>query len=140
MLPQGDGRNWTLMGCLYYTAADGTQYRGMPGGTTDGPSVPDALDSVESPFGPVWLPAVLHDLAYRVYLEVMSNGFWMIAVLPKDACDNLFNEAMISTGVPHAKRLIFYEAVHLGGQSSFDYDRALYAARRDAAAVPVPKT
>ena len=119
-----DGLNWTVSKPLWYTTADGRVYRVRPGATTDGPSVPQAAESLLSRTGPQWLCGVLHDAAYREALEVQeADGGWSPANLTKAEADSLFREALLAQGLSVEKADIFYEAVHVFGEGAFEEDR-----------------
>jgi len=107
-----DGRNFTLLEPLTYTAQNGVVYVIPAGSQSDGASTPPVLWPTIPPFGPYWLAAFFHDWLYRY------------SQYPKDLCDDLLREAMLSLGVSHFLAETIYEGVHFGGWSSFDSDRA----------------
>lgn len=106
-----DGRNFTLLERITYTAADGSVYVIPAGATTDGASTPAGLWPTIPPFGRYWKAAVLHDWLYRG------------SRMPKEQCDALLLEAMAALGVSKLERDLIYQGVHLGGESSFEADR-----------------
>lgn len=107
-----DGRNFTLLEPLSFVAKSGRAFVVPVGSTTDGASTPGILWAQMPPFGKYWLAAVLHDWAYR-YSD-----------LTKDDCDSLLLEAMRDLDVEQLEADAIYEGVRLGGQQSFDEDRA----------------
>ena len=111
-----DGRNFVLVEPLVYVTAAGEIITAPPGTTTDGASTPRILWRVIPPFGPYWPAAVLHDYLYRSSQK------------PKAECDSILLEAMLWLGVEQVEADAIYEGVKLGGQSSFDSDRAAQAA------------
>lgn len=106
-----DGHNIVLLEAFTYTANDGTVYTIPAGTTSDGASTPPVLWPTIPPFGAYWMAAVCHDHWYRD------------TELPKDLCDDLLREAMLTLGVPHFEAETIYEGVHLAGWASFDGDR-----------------
>jgi len=106
-----DGRNFIFAESLTFTHPNGESYTIEVGDSSDGASSPRAAWSVIPPFGKYWKSAALHDSLYR-------KAKW-----PKDKCDSWFKTAMELEGVNLEERVTLYEAVHLGGQSSFDEDR-----------------
>lgn len=121
-----DGRNFVLLKDAVYVSKDGTRYVMPAGATSDGASTPREMWNVLPPFGVYWPAAVLHDCAYRNTLlideKTMEAPFR--ASLVKDACDKLLLEAMESLGVNEIERSVIYSGVCLGGQPSFNKDRA----------------
>ena len=109
----GDGRHFTLLEDLTYTAKNGGVYVTKAGWTTDGASIPRFLwDRGFAPFGVYWLAAVLHDGRYRYGTE------------PKQLCDWLFKEAAIWLGTKPMTANILYEGVDTGGGPAFRAARA----------------
>ena len=121
-----DGRNWTLREPLVYARNDRTLIRAAVGTTTDGPSIPPEALSLVPPWGLHYLPAVLHDAAYRDTLETYdaATGTWHKLTLDKPACDDLFREAMQAQGCTLADIQLLYNAVHFCGHGAFNADRA----------------
>jgi len=115
-----DGRNFTLLQSVSYTAVDGTVYTIPIGATSDGASTPPELWPFIPPFGGYWKAAFLHDAAYRNTL--LKNG--APANLTKETCDGLLKEAMQSLGVDEIMVDKIYWGVAIGGWSSFEKDRA----------------
>lgn len=124
-----DGRNFTLLKEVVYTAADGTVYIMPVGATSDGASTPSIVWPLIPPFGIYWKAAFLHDCAYRNTLGVddksKANPQIIPANLPKCDCDALLCEAMESLGVGKTRIDEIYEAVVVAGTSSFDSDRKI---------------
>lgn len=122
----GDGIDDTLLEGLYYTAKDGTQYCAPVGSTTDGLSVPRVCINIIPPTGGDWFSGVLHDAAYRNFLQKLEveTSNWIPASLEKSACDNLLLEALEAQGIGLIERETIYKAVCLFGDSSFNQDRA----------------
>jgi len=124
-----DGRHFILQQPVDYVAADGTEYRIPIGATSDGASTPPILWEKFGlewipPFGSYWPAAVLHDAAYRNALMVWNGVSWITANLSKPQCDALLREAMESLGTHALTVDEIYHGVVVGGQSSFDQDRA----------------
>lgn len=107
-----DGRNVSVIVPFTYTCEDGSVISIPEHDTSDGASTPRFIWTIIPPFGVYWMAAVLHDFLYR------------FTDLPKDRCDNILYEAMIRLGTDKLEAWNIYEGVHLGGQSSFDEDRA----------------
>jgi hypothetical protein len=122
--PSGDGHNWVLANELIYIAKDGTQYKGIVGGTTDGASTPQAIWNIYPPFGKYWLAAILHDLAYRSMLCKLINDNWVRVQISFDEANSLLLEAMESLSVDEFTKNIIYEAVKKVGQDAFSDDLA----------------
>lgn len=113
MVKTSDGHNVELMVPLLYVTKMGARLT-IPAGTkSDGASVPAVLWGAIPPFGEGWKAYVLHDWLYRD------------TKMPKSECDDLLLEALLSLGVDSVLANTIYQGVHLGGQSSFDEDRAL---------------
>lgn len=111
-----DGRNFTLLQPVTYLCQDGTIIEIPAGATSDGASTPEALWPTVPPFGPYWPAAFLHDYLYRS------------TVFPKERCDDLLMEAMVSLGVPDLEAEAIYRGVDLFGHSAFIADRTDLAA------------
>ena len=107
-----DGRNFVLLEPFSFTSQGGVTITVPAGSTSDGASTPREIWSFIPPFGTYWMAAFLHDYLYR-YTQ-----------LPKTECDSLLKEAMECLGVDPIERNAIYDGVALGGQSSFDSDRA----------------
>jgi Protein of unknown function (DUF1353) len=124
-----DGRNFIVRQPIEYLARDGTRYQVAIGALTDGMSTPQQVWAIIPPFGlTTWLPAVLHDAAYRLTLKIWAAGRWCETALVREDCDRLILEAMESLGADPAKRDVIYEALRLFGQAAFDEDRGKAAA------------
>jgi hypothetical protein len=123
-----DGRQCVLIEPFTFTAKDGTVITVPAGTTSDGASTPRAIWAELPPFGRYWPAAYLHDSLYR------DSSYH------KDFCDAVLLEAMESLGVHEIIARVIFEGVALGGQISFDKDRADQAAAvAGAFAPPSPK-
>ena len=93
--------------------------------TTDGASVPLALAllGITRAGEEVWMPAIVHDAAYRGRLLV--DG--VPTLLEKPTCDLLLFEGMRAKGMPELKARAYFNGVVELGQSAFDSDRAALA-------------
>ena len=114
-----DGRNFTLLSPVdYWTNIHGQlEQLTIPAGTeSDGASIPELCWIVPgyAPFGLHWSAAVLHDALYRGKLEMLWTRL---------ECDDIFFEAMISSGVDDVHAKTIFKAVRLFGQAAFDRDR-----------------
>ena len=118
-----DGLNWTLTAPVDFVCRDGTRLRIVPGATTDGPSIPAKLQGVVSPVGPIWPCGVLHDAAYRAYLQRVTDEDVVPWAPTKAESDALIREAMEIAGIDSAHAYLVFEAVHLFGHTAFDEDR-----------------
>lgn len=107
-----DGRNFTLLDAVAFTAASGEIITIPAGAQSDGASTPPEVWPLIPPFGKYWRAAYLHDFLYRYTTR------------PKAECDRLLLEAMASLGVGEVERYTIFEAVNRFGQAAFDGDRA----------------
>jgi hypothetical protein len=107
-----DGRNFVLLEPVVFVTQLGAHITIPAGATSDGASTPPALWPEIPPFGIYWKAAFFHDYLYRA------------TQASKSECDALLLEAMQSLGVDSILAKTIYEGVALGGQSSFDADRA----------------
>jgi len=112
-----DGHNFVLLEPFTYTSSAGFVITVPAGATSDGASTPREIWTFVPPFGTYWMAAFLHDWLYRD------------THLPKDQCDDLLDDAMECLGVDSEERRTIYWGVKLGGQSSFDEDRAEFLPR-----------
>jgi len=106
-----DGRNMTLLEAFTFTRKDGCVITVPAGSTSDGASTPAAMWPTLPPFGTYWKAAVLHDYLYR------DSG------VPKNFCDETFQQAMEALGVSEFEEQTLYQGVHLLGGESFEEDR-----------------
>lgn len=106
-----DGRNFVLLEPFTYTARSGEVITVPVGAESDGASTPKSIWMSLPPFGLYWPAAYLHDYLYRCTDR------------PKNECDGLLSEAMQVLGVNETERILIYEGVHYGGESSFTADR-----------------
>lgn len=100
-----------LLDSFSYTSKTGQVITVPVGATSDGASTPREIWSFIPPFGTYWMAAFLHDYLYR------STD------LPKDACDDLLEEAMEDLCVDMIERDAIYDGVTVGGEDSFVSDR-----------------
>lgn len=124
--PSGDGLNLVLGGYLYYDANDGTHWRLFPSATTDGPSIPQALQSLIKATGASFLPGVLHDGLWRGYAEKqLPDGSWQRSIPDYETSTLLFREALLNQGMNPIEAEVLYLAVmKFGGDARLD-DMAL---------------
>ena len=106
-----DGRNVVVRVAFSYTRANGEVIMVVPGDQSDGASTPRFIWSIVPPFGKCWKAYVLHDALYRYSQR------------PKDECDAILYEAMISLGASVDFATAIWKAVQDGGQAAFDADR-----------------
>lgn len=143
--PQLDGQNFQLLDNLDGIDSQGRLWRCMKGSTTDGPSEPQIVDAVISPFGfGIWGPSLFHDAGFRCTLlrwQVMENGPQVLderygdmagqrgEFIPADhdaqMIDDLFNDFMQICGMPTAQRITVYNAVKYAGGRAFEKDLSL---------------
>lgn len=120
-----NGKNWTLVGALFYLANDGTLYAAAQSASTDGPSVPQQLQSIVAATGDIFMPGVLHDALWRGYaMKRQPDGSWRQIFVDYATSTGLFKEAMLNNGVTFAEAEVAYDAVMEFGQSSFVQDLA----------------
>jgi hypothetical protein len=130
-----DGLNARLLAPFDYirpASVGGDRITFLPGDDdglddADGPSICLALQvlGIER-FGPAWPCGMGHDRSYRGY--VLVNG--VKTLLPKDTCDLLWYEMLITQGVSQFKAEEYYEGVRTPpAQRAFDDDRTALAAK-----------
>ncbi len=119
-----DGWHVALLEYLYFTSRSGRRFRGRIGAKSDGASTPRVIWVKFPPFGPYWLPAVLHDCGYNGELEEWLDGQWKRVMLSKSENDGLILEAMEDQGCPEIDRLEIYEAVKNFGNTAISEDLA----------------
>ncbi len=107
-------RKWELVYSWHYTLKNGTKVHIPTGFVFDGASIPRAFWSILSPTGIFFIPAILHDYAYKndfliykdldLYKNKAGKAFW----------DKMFYEECLRTG---NKKLawIAYRALQVGG-------------------------
>ncbi|MGL4477376.1 MAG: DUF1353 domain-containing protein [Aeromonas veronii] len=90
---------WALLAPLSYLADDGLLFSVPIGYRTDYASVPRFPGAYWLTGNTAHRPAVLHD--------------WLISerIVPREAADDLFLEAMLSVGVPRWRALLMFAAV-----------------------------
>jgi hypothetical protein len=119
-----DGWHFVLLEPFTYTALDGRVITVPVGTTSDGASTPREIWNFIPPFGTYWKAAFLHDYLYRD------------TQLPKVRCDDLLKEAMECLNVDPVEVKTIYEGVNLGGQCSFNQDRAAQTSTLSGPAAP----
>jgi len=121
-----DGLNDELLTPLLYASKSDDLFRVPIGSTTDGLSVPRAVQNVIPAVGDeAWWAGVLHDAAYRKTLEKWdsSSQDWILANLSQFESDSLILEAMESQGVGLIKRHTIYRALRMFGSFAYNADR-----------------
>jgi len=121
-----DGLDDILIEPLCFINQAGRHYRAPTDSTTDGLSTPKIIRVLPGydATGDDWWSGVLHDAAYRDFLEIESaGGAWEKAGLTQAQSDALILEAMTTQGVGWWRRHIIYCALRLFGSSAFKKDR-----------------
>jgi hypothetical protein len=85
--------------------------RAVAPGVTDLASIPPAFRWLLAPNGPFTKAACLHDYLYK------TRGMW--GRYGREACDRIFLEAMLATGVTDEQARIIHRAVRIGGGRAF---------------------
>ena len=98
---------WKLIEKLEYGSESGALFIVKPGFITDLASIPRPLRLIFEVNGKHRKAAVLHDWLYKS------------KELSRSKCDELFLEAMKSTGVSYWKRYMMYWGVRVGGWASY---------------------
>ena len=121
-----DGLNDTLLTPLLYSAQDESLYRVPVGSTTDGLSVPSAVQNIIPAVGDAWWSGVLHDSAYRATLQIWCNSTqdWIPANVTQEKADALILEAMETQGVGIVKRHTIYRALRMFGGFAWRANRS----------------
>lgn len=123
---EGDGLNWILADYLRYDANDGTSWRLFPSSSTDGPSIPQALQSLIKATGASFLPGVLHDGLWRGYAEKqLPDGSWQRSIPDYETSTLLFREALLNQGMNPIEAEVLYLAVMKFGGDARLGDMAL---------------
>lgn len=123
LIRTSDGKNDVVCEDFYFSSKIDL-YRIPTGSTTDGLSIPRIIQNVVPASGNAsWLAGVLHDAAYRNFLEICVNGKWIRANLTQAEADSLFLEAMESQGVSWLLRKTIYFALRAFGKAAFNRDR-----------------
>jgi hypothetical protein len=119
-----DGLDDILIEELTFVRRDGTILRAPIGSTTDGLSTPKIVRVIPGydATGDDWWSGVLHDSAYRDFLQV-NEGVWKPAHFTQKECDDLILEAMTAQGVGFLRRHTIYFALRLFGSFAFKGDR-----------------
>ena len=120
-----DGLDDILIEELTFVRRDGTILRAPIGSTTDGLSTPKIVRLIPGydATGDDWWSGVLHDSAYRNFLQVINEGVWIAAGFNRKQCDDLILEAMTAQGVGWLRRYTIYFALRLFGWHAFKEDR-----------------
>jgi hypothetical protein len=122
-----DGLDDILIEPLYFFNRGERHYRAPVGSTTDGLSTPKIVRVLPGydATGDDWWSGVLHDSAYRNFLEIeLSFGVWEKAQLTQAQSDALILEAMTSQRVGWWRRHTIYFALRLFGSFAFKSDRS----------------
>jgi hypothetical protein len=125
-----DGLNDILLEPLVFTNRVGKRYRAPIGSTTDGLSTPKCVRLLPGydATGDDWWSGVLHDSAFRGFLEELDHrGDWKPAKLSQKQADDLILDAMETQGVGFIRRHIIYAALRLFGHYAYAQDRKDWA-------------
>ncbi len=123
-----NGLDDLLIEPLHFVDRHGNHYRAPDGTTTDGVSTPKIIRVFPGydATGDDWWSGVLHDSAYRNFLQIkMPDGTWQTANLTQAQADALILEAMTTQRVGWWRRHIIYFALRLFGSGAFKKDRRL---------------
>jgi hypothetical protein len=126
-----DGLDDMLIEPLYFVDRAGRRFRAPDGSTTDGLSTPKIIRILPGydATGDDWWSGVLHDAAYRNFLELEPGiGIWEKAELTQAQSDALIFEAMTTQKVGWWRRHLIYYALRLFGSGDFKRDRRTSAA------------
>ena len=120
-----DGEDDILQEPLVFWTADGRVLRAPAGTTTDGLSTPRIIRNLPGydATGDDWYCGVLHDAAYRLFLEDWNGTEWVKVNYTREQCDDLMLEALEAQGVGFIRRHTIYRALRMFGQAAFDADR-----------------
>jgi hypothetical protein len=121
-----NGEDDKLVEPLVFFARDGTHYRAPEDSTTDGLSTPKIIRLLPGydSTGDDWWSGVLHDAAYRDFLEIESpDGVWKKVHLTQAQSDALILDAMGTQSVGWPRRHIIYYALRMFGSAAFKNDR-----------------
>jgi len=108
----------------------GHTFRHRPGGYTDGMSSPAITHAFPDISPRCWAfpGAIAHDGGYHDDLEVATNdGEWRRFSLTKEESDQMLHDLLLTLADTPQKVILaglIYQAVHLGGQPSFDAGRS----------------
>lgn len=132
-----DGLDDTLLEPLVFRTATGVWLRAPIGSTTDGLSTPKFIRLLPGydATGDDWWSGVIHDSAYRNFLEIKNyEGEWKRAWFSQPRADALILEAMRTQGVGFTRRHIIYFALRAFGSFAFKGDRIDAAKRAEVVA------
>lgn len=121
-----DGLNDILLEPLVFTNRFGRLLRAPKGSTTDGLSTPKIVRVLPAydATGDDWWSGVLHDAAYRGFLEIQNHlGEWQKADYSQKQADDMILDAMESQGVGFIRRHIIYYALRLFGRFAYAQDK-----------------
>jgi hypothetical protein len=121
-----NGLDDTLIEPLEYLSRDGTRYCAPKGSTTDGVSTPKIVRMLPGydATGDDWWSGVLHDSAYRNFLQKkLEDGTWAKADLSQAEADRLILEAMAAQRVGWFRRHVIYIGLRFFGWRAFEEDR-----------------
>jgi hypothetical protein len=94
-------------------------------------STPPEIWPLIPPFGKPWYSGVLHDAAYRQYLQILcEDDSWKDVVLTQEQADCLIDEAMESQGVEDVERDAIFRALESFGNKAFAQDAIDATARK----------
>lgn len=124
-LDLNSGVNFQLLEYLYFNSQEFGQLRTLT--TSDGISVPRAIENIIERFGPYVASGIVHDGAFREKLEQLQpNGTWipfMVTDTNDGRANRLIEEALKSEGCSWLERTIIYHTLQLFGWKAFDDDR-----------------
>jgi hypothetical protein len=108
-----NSKDWVLLAPLVYWPAGWTDVLAVPAGfVTDLASVPRVLPLAHALFGDrARRAAALHDYLYTV------------CRMPRDRCDALFHEAMLSSGIDRFSAFAMWAGVRIGGGAYYGIRR-----------------
>lgn len=118
-----DGINFDLLCYIYYQSDKFGLLRTKT--SSDGLSVPRAVENIIERYGKYLRAGILHDGAYRGMLEQsLDNGTtWSVWLPDEKTCNAIIDEALRSLGCSWIERETIYDALQLFGWSAFDADR-----------------
>ena len=137
-----DGLDDILIEPLYFVDRAGRHFCAPSGATTDGLSTPKIIRILPGydATGEDWWSGVLHDAAYRNFLEIeLAPDSWQKASLTQAQCDALILEAMTTQRVGWWRRHIIYFALRLFGGIAFKEDRQASLLVHHPAAAGLPR-
>jgi hypothetical protein len=108
---------WVLLEPFGYRSSKGWEVWVPAGYVTDFSSIPARLQDVESSTGRARRAAVIHDWLYSS------------RIVPREAADKTFLDAMECCGVPYLKRSLMFRAVRTFGGSGYGRPEEYEAAK-----------